>query len=146
MRTLTRLAQLGLAAALLSACQTQAPRRSSLPPVSQAPTVEGNWADPNGLVSTFSAGTFTTRTTDGSNALMASGSSSVAPDVVIQIAFFSTLKKTNSRANCVLSGPNQLNCTSGTGAQFSLARTTSGPIGGPGPMASAAPASAPQGY
>ena len=53
-----------LSAVALAACQ--APREVQVSqPQRVAPVgVDGNWVDPNGIVSTFSAGTFTTRTTD----------------------------------------------------------------------------------
>ena len=68
-------ASIALAAAALMAasCMPQGPRPTAIaarPSVSN--TVEGTWADPNGIISTFQSGTFTTRTTD-SNQLLASG-------------------------------------------------------------------------
>lgn len=113
------------AVAVLAGCQTSAPVRTLPAPV-RTPTVEGSWTDPNGLVSTFSGGTFNTRTTDGTNAVMASGSYTADPSGVIQISFYSTLKKTTSRANCQLATADQLNCTSDSGAQFSLRRQSAG--------------------
>ena len=47
--------------ATLAACSSSGGPRP-LPPVNQGPTVDGAWVDPNGIVSTFQAGTFTTRT------------------------------------------------------------------------------------
>ncbi len=56
------------AAAMLSAC-VSSPQPRSMPVAQQQPQgVEGTWADPNGIVSTFQAGTFNTRSTDN-NAL-----------------------------------------------------------------------------
>lgn len=112
-------------AGVLAGCQTSAPI-DRLPPPVRTPTVEGSWTDPNGLVSTFSGGTFNTRTTDGTNAVMASGSYTTGPNGIIQISFYSTIKKTTSRANCQLALADQLNCTSDTGAQFSLRRQSAG--------------------
>ena len=112
-----------ICAAALAACQS-APMQRSMPAVTYAApttTVEGTWADPNGILSTFQAGTFNTRTTD-SNQLLATGTYVVQPTGVVEINLFSNLKKTTSRVNCNLSGPSQLNCTSDSGAQFSLAR------------------------
>ncbi len=55
------------AALMLTACvSSNEPRRA--PPPAQPQGVEGTWADPNGIVSTFQAGTFNTRSTD-TNAL-----------------------------------------------------------------------------
>ena len=55
------------AAVALAACQSERAPRDL--PVTQRPVargVEGAWVDPNGIVSTFAAGTFTTRTTPSS--------------------------------------------------------------------------------
>lgn len=122
------------ATSLLAACQTSAPSRPLPDPV-RVPTVEGSWSDPNGLVSTFQAGTFNTRTTDGTNAIMASGTYTTDPRGVVQITFYSTLKKTTSRANCQLATVSQLNCTSDAGAQFSLQRMSGAPVMASGQMA-----------
>lgn len=96
-----------------------------LPRVEQTPTVEGKWVDPNGIVSTFQAGTFTTRTTD-TNQLLASGTYSNVGPRLVEINMTSLLRNTQSRVNCALATDNQLNCTSESGSQFSLARQSSG--------------------
>ncbi len=114
------------AAALLSACQSSPPPRDLPPAVSQArpagSPVDGSWADPNGLISSFNGGRFDTRTTDGSNAILASGSYTMQPNGIVEINLYSNLKKTNSRVNCRLSGPSRLNCTAESGTQFTLTR------------------------
>lgn len=107
------------AVGLLSACES-APQRA-LPPIQQATTVEGQWTDPNGIVSTFQAGAFSTRTTD-TNQLLASGSYASTGDKMVQINMTSLVRNTQSRVNCALVTANQLNCTTETGQQFSLAR------------------------
>lgn len=111
------------AAASLSACIDGSQRPL---PVSSQPaptTVEGNWADPNGLLSTFSGGQFQTRTTDGTNTQMASGTYTTTPEGVIQINLYSNVKRTSSLVNCALVNTSQLNCTSDSGSQFSLRRS-----------------------
>jgi hypothetical protein len=123
MKIRTSLALL-LAAASLSACMSfgpTTPTRVSAPLSSAPTTVEGNWADPNGIISTFQAGAFTTRTTD-SNQLLASGTYTNTSPGLVEINMTSLVRKTQSKVNCALVNPNQLNCTSDSGAQFSLAR------------------------
>ncbi|KAA0700971.1 hypothetical protein DTW90_04995 [Neorhizobium sp. P12A] len=113
-----------LVAASLSACMSfgsSTPTNVSTPLSSAPKTVEGNWADPNGIISTFQAGAFTTRTTD-SNQLLASGTYTSTSPGLVEINMTSLVRKTQSKVNCALVGPNQLNCTSDSGAQFSLAR------------------------
>ena len=106
--------------ATLAACSSSGGPRP-LPPVNQGPTVDGAWVDPNGIVSTFQAGTFTTRTTD-SNQILASGTYTLQGDRLVEINMTSLVRNTQSKVNCAMVTPNQLNCTSDTGAQFSLAR------------------------
>lgn len=109
------------AAAALAACVSPQPRPLPAPTAPAASGVEGSWVDPNGIVSTFQNGTFTTRTTD-SNQLLASGTyTNTAPNLVA-INMTSLVRNTQSRVNCALVNPSQLNCTSDAGAQFTLSR------------------------
>ncbi|RDJ08885.1 hypothetical protein [Rhizobium grahamii] len=121
MKFRTLLVLLG-ASAGLAACNTSSPRPV---PVAANPApsgVEGTWTDPNGLNSTFSAGQFVTRTTDGTNTQMASGTYTTGPNGVIQINLYSNVKRTSSLVNCALVAQSQLNCTSDAGSQFTLTR------------------------
>ena len=120
MKPITILSLLAAAVALAS-CQTErAPRE--LPPIRQQPTgVEGAWVDPNGIVSTFASGTFTTRTTD-TNQLLASGTYVNTSPTLVEINMTSLVRNTQSKVNCALVSLSQLNCTTAEGAQFSLAR------------------------
>ncbi|MGG6895330.1 MULTISPECIES: hypothetical protein [Rhizobium] len=115
------------AAAALSACVDFGGSRP--PPMtmnsgaqSRTNSVEGSWADSNGLNSTFNAGRFETHTTDGTNQQMASGTYTTDPSGVIQINLYSNIKRTSSKVNCFMANPGQLNCTSETGGHFSLNR------------------------
>ena len=104
----------------LTACYSAGPR--PLPVVQpQAPTVDGAWADPNGIISTFRAGNFSTRTTD-TNQLLASGTYTAVSDRLIEINMTSLVRNTQSKVNCAMVTYSQLNCTSDSGAQFTLAR------------------------
>lgn len=109
----------GSSFALAGCMSSPAPR--SLPPIQQPTSVEGQWIDPNGIVSSFQAGAFTTRTTD-TNQLLASGTYTSSAPKVVEINMTSLVRNTQSRVNCALVTPNQLNCTTDSGAQFSLAR------------------------
>ncbi|WP_313196466.1 outer membrane lipoprotein Omp10 [Shinella zoogloeoides] len=112
------------AAVALASCQTEPAPRSL--PVAQQPMqqgVEGAWVDPNGIVSTFSSGTFTTRTTD-TNQLLASGTYIKTSPTLVEINMTSLVRNTQSKVNCALVNQHQLNCTTAEGAQFSLARRT----------------------
>ena len=109
------------AAAALASCMGPREVRQA-PPVQAAPVgVEGAWTDPNGLVSTFAGGQFQTRTSDGTNTQMASGTYTTTGNVT-QINLYSNVKQTNTLVNCALVARTQLNCTTEAGAQFSLIR------------------------
>ena len=122
MKPITVLSLLTAAVALAS-CQTERAPRNDMPVAQRpAPTgVEGAWVDPNGIVSTFAAGTFTTRTTD-TNQLLASGTYVNTSPTLVEINMTSLVRNTQSKVNCALVSQSQLNCTTAEGAQFSLAR------------------------
>ncbi|MEN9895827.1 MAG: Outer rane lipoprotein omp10 Minor outer membrane protein omp10 [Pseudomonadota bacterium] len=107
----------------LAGCQTMDVSLPQPQPVEPkyTPTADGDWVDTSGIVSSFRAGTFTTRTTD-SNQVLASGTYVNTSPTLVEINMTSHLRKTQSKVNCQLVTANQLNCTSQTGAQFSLAR------------------------
>ncbi len=110
------------ASLMLTAC-VSSPEPRPMPVAQQPQGVEGTWADPNGIVSTFQAGTFNTRSTDN-NALLASGTYTQVSANLIEINMTSIVRQKQSRVNCALINPSQLNCTSDTGSQFSLTRRT----------------------
>ena len=84
-------------------------------------SIEGEWIDANGIRSSFSSGRFETRTTD-TNTLLATGKYRYVNRRLVQIDIRSLVRNTNSRVNCSLVSPTQLNCTSNAGGQFSLNR------------------------
>jgi len=122
MKITTSLALL-LAAVSLASCVDEGPRPMPMQVASrQAPqSVDGTWADPNGIISTFQGGGFSTRTTD-TNQVLASGTYTNTAPGLVEINMTSLVRKTQSKVNCALVNSNQLNCTSDSGAQFSLAR------------------------
>ncbi|NLS05486.1 hypothetical protein HGP14_19245 [Rhizobium sp. P32RR-XVIII] len=109
------------AAAALAACVSN-PRPMPVATRAAPTGVEGSWTDPNGLNSTFTNGQFVTRTTDGTNTQMASGTYTTDPNGIVQINLFSNIKRTTSKVNCALVSQSQLNCTSDAGSQFTLTR------------------------
>lgn len=117
---LHRIIAVGALAGLLAACQsaTYSPRPIT---TAQPQGIDGQWVDPNGIISSFSAGRFETRTTD-TNSLLAEGSYRHVSDRMVEIELTSLLRQTTSRVNCSLATQSQLNCTSSTGSQFTLVR------------------------
>ncbi|WP_018235591.1 outer membrane lipoprotein Omp10 [Ensifer sp. BR816] len=108
------------AATALASCQSS-PSQIREAPQARGSGVDGSWVDPNGIVSTFAGGTFSTRTTD-SNQLLASGTYVNVSPTLVEINMTSLVRNTQSRVNCALVTPTQLNCTTDAGAQFSLVR------------------------
>jgi phage gp45-like len=126
MRKLTGIS--ALAAMLsLSACQTI----DFGGPVAVAPPVgaaEGQWVGTDGVaVSTFSNGTFSSSATDTGSKL-AEGSYRYTDAQSVSITFKSLLRGTTVNANCAVVTSSQMNCTSSSGAQFSLLRRASAPV------------------
>jgi hypothetical protein len=109
-----------LAAAALASCSTSSDR--PLPTQPAAVSIDGAWTDPNGLISTFQAGSFNTRTTD-TNQLLASGTYVKLPgNNLYEISMTSHVQNKQSKVNCAMISPSQVNCTADSGAQFTLMR------------------------
>lgn len=124
--TVLRIGALGMMAAL-AGCQSYSPprmvARSVVPaPQMQQSGVDGEWASTDGLsISRFTNGSFQTLATDTGN-LLAEGSYSYSDPSSVQISMTSLIRQTNSRVNCALISPTQMNCTSDSGNQFVLVR------------------------
>lgn len=117
MRHRIRLLSVAIMAIGLTACQSD----YRYGPGNNSNSIEGLWLDPNGIQSSFSGGTFQTRTTD-TNTLLATGRYTQVNPRLVQIDIRSLVRNTNSRVNCSLVSPAQLNCTSSSGGQFTLTR------------------------
>lgn len=106
-----------------TSCVNTGPRPGgNLPPPEPArAAVDGRWLDRNGIVSIFENGAFSTRSTD-SDTLLASGTYVSISPVLYEINMTSLLRNTQSRVNCSLVNPTQLNCTTDASSQFSLTR------------------------
>lgn len=118
-----RIFAIGALAAVVTACQSASYSPQPIPVQPQG--IEGQWTDPNGIISSFTNGRFETRTSD-TNSLLAEGSYRYVSDRIIEIELTSLLRQTNSRVNCAMASQSQLNCTSSTGAQFTLVRQSVG--------------------
>jgi hypothetical protein len=126
MRKLTGISALAAMLAL-SACQTI----DFGGPVAVAPPVgaaEGQWVGTDGVaVSTFSNGVFSSNATDTGSKL-AEGSYQYTDPRSVAITFKSLLRGTTVNANCAVVTQSQMNCTSSSGAQFSLIRRAAAPV------------------
>lgn len=112
-----------LVAVAATSCVNTGPGPSNRPQPSapSAPAVDGRWIDRNGISSIFQNGAFSTRSTD-SDTLLASGTYVAISPVLYEINMTSLVRNTQSRVNCSLVNPNQLNCTTDSNSQFSLSR------------------------
>ncbi|TPW29966.1 hypothetical protein [Pararhizobium mangrovi] len=117
---------MGLSVAL-SGCMSMTDTGAPGPDYAAERGVEGSWVDDNGIVSTFRDGRFRTMTTD-TNTVMATGTYSRTGDDLVQIDMHSRVSNRDASVNCAQVAPNQLNCTSDSGAQFVLERTNA-PLG-----------------
>nr|WP_272212722.1 hypothetical protein [Marinicella sp. W31]MDC2878633.1 hypothetical protein [Marinicella sp. W31] len=117
-------------ALLLAGCSTyEQPRGLPAPaqPQAQRTAADGQWLDKNGIISSFSAGKFETRTTD-SNQVLAVGSYTVNGNVV-EIDLTSVVRQTRSRVNCLIATSYLMNCTPSQGDRFSLYKPALAPVG-----------------
>jgi hypothetical protein len=84
--------------------------------------VEGQWFGTDRVaVSEFRRGTFTSRAMDTGN-LLAEGSYRYTDQNDLEVTFTSLIRHQTIRANCTLVSPEQMNCTSSSGANFQLLR------------------------
>jgi hypothetical protein len=125
-----KLTGISAAAALLalSACQTidyGVPIAAAPPP---AGAVEGQWVGTDGAaVSTFANGAFRSNDAE-TGAKLAEGSYTYSDPRSVSITFTSLVRRTVVSANCAVVTQTQMNCTSSSGAQFSLLRKASAPV------------------
>ncbi len=127
MRKLTGISAMAAMIAL-SGCQTidfGGPVAVAPPPVGAA---EGQWVGTDGVaVSTFSNGSFSSNATDTGSKL-AVGNYQYTDPRSVAITFKSLLRGTTVNANCAVVTSSQMNCTSSSGAQFSLIRRAAAPV------------------
>ena len=128
MRYSHAISMIGLAG-FLSACQTidfgGNQSAATAPPLGAA---EGQWVGTDGVaVSTFANGAFSSNATD-TGAKLAEGSYQYTDARSVSINFKSLIRKTSVSANCAVVTDTQMNCTSSSGAQFSLVRKAAAPV------------------
>lgn len=119
MRNIFKIASLFVMAAILTACQTQYGQYQSSVPTTN---FDGQWYDQNGILSTLYNGELQTKTTDGTNTLLAVGTYVPKSPTLMEIELRSLVSQSESRVNCVLASNTQMNCTASTGSQFILYR------------------------
>ncbi|MGL4489807.1 MAG: hypothetical protein ACRCU5_10230 [Rhizobiaceae bacterium] len=127
-----------LASGFLASCQTSdfgARDRD----VAAAPVgIDGDWVDTRGInTAKFGGGTFTSVDAN-TGQTMARGSYTYRDQQNVDLAFTSLIRNTSVNAACIVVAQSQLNCTTSSGAKFTLVRRATTPT------AAAAPAPAPK--
>ncbi|MEQ8401928.1 MAG: hypothetical protein RIB53_13640 [Roseitalea porphyridii] len=90
--------------------------------VSRAGPLDGNWSDSSGVATaSLLNGRFVSVANDTGNRV-AEGTYTYTSRESIALDYFSLLRETRIRANCVLAGSTTLNCTNDSGQQFQLIR------------------------
>lgn len=116
---------LAVAGALLSGCVIDAP-----PPggaggggaVARPGFADGSWGDASGVATaTLTNGSFVSVANDTGNRV-AEGSYVYTGTNSLSLNYYSLLRQTTIRANCLLANQTTLNCTNDTGQQFQLFR------------------------
>lgn len=115
--------------ALLTGCQVAGPSFVSTSPTYTPPAqpvqpqgIEGSWIGTDGIgISNFKNGQYTVTASDTGNRL-AVGTYSYTTQTLAAVTFRSLLRGTTINANCQLMNPQQLNCTTSSGAQLVLRR------------------------
>jgi hypothetical protein len=116
-----------LVSALLASCQTSM-IETRAPALAPAPVgIDGDWVDTRGInTAKFGAGTFTSvDSTTGQT--MARGSYNYVDQQNVNLAFTSLIRNTSVNAACLLVAQSQLNCTTSSGAKFTLVRRAAAP-------------------
>lgn len=95
--------------------------------------IDGEWVDSRGInTATFANGTFTSVATDTQQVVARGSYTYTDPgQTSVSLAFTSLLRNTTVNANCLVVMPSQMNCTTNSGAQFSLVRKASAPVTAP---------------
>lgn len=108
---------------LLAGCViVDTPRGGGGASASFAGAADGTWADAGGVAtSSLTNGRFVSVANDTGNRV-AEGTYVYTGRDSIALDFFSLLRESRTRANCVLASANTLNCTNDSGQQFQLFR------------------------
>ena len=116
-----------LASSLLASCQTYE-LGSRTVEVAPAPVgIDGEWVDTRGInTAKFGGGTFTSVDAN-TGQTMARGSYTYQDQQNVNLAFTSLIRNTTVNAACLVVAQSQLNCTTSSGAKFTLVRKAATP-------------------
>ncbi len=116
-----------MASGLLASCQTS-DFATRTPEVAPAPVgIDGDWVDTRGInTAKFGGGTFTSVDAN-TGQTMARGSYTYRDQQNVDLAFTSLIRNTTVNAACLVVAQSQMNCTTSSGAKFSLVRKATAP-------------------
>lgn len=107
---------------MLAACTLPAPGGSGVSVRPSGGAIDGTWSDASGVAtSSLVNGRFVSVANDTGNRV-AEGTYVYTGPNAIALDFFSLLRETRTRANCILANRQTLNCTNDNGQQFQLLR------------------------
>ncbi|MBO6551863.1 MAG: hypothetical protein JJ926_07740 [Roseitalea sp.] len=111
-------------AVALAGCTIAAPGGGgSVRAPSSAGIIDGAWGDTGGVATaSLTNGRFVSVANDTGNRV-AEGTYVYTSRESVALDYFSLLRQTRIRANCVLANPTTLNCTNDSGQQFQLVRS-----------------------
>ncbi len=123
-----------IASSLLASCQTS-DFGGRGPEVAPAPVgIDGDWVDTRGInTAKFGGGTFTSVDAN-TGQTMARGSYSYRDQQNVDLAFTSLIRNTTVNAACIVVAQSQMNCTTSSGAKFSLVRKAGAPNAAAAPV------------
>lgn len=123
-----QVALVGVAAAMLAGCVAVGPGGGGVTSDPRLRAVEGTWGDTGGVATaSMINGRFVNVANDTGNRVAEgtyayTGRDPVTGRDTISLDFFSLVRETRVRANCILDTPTTLNCTNDGGQQFQLIR------------------------
>ena len=120
-----RIACITTIAGALSACIVDAPGGPGDPRFGGGgqTRIEGNWAPQDGgAIATFQNGAFTNRAVDTGQSFTSGGRYAYTGPNQVAISYVSVVRQEQVNVNCLVVTAGQMNCTTQSGAQFSLFR------------------------
>ena len=124
----------------LASCQTYGVGYGPSDAVVTPAGIDGEWVDTRGInTARFAGGSFSSVATD-TGKIAARGSYTYRDPQNVDLAFTSLIRNTTVNAACLVVMPSQMNCTTSSGATFTLVRKAATP----GAQALTAPTPAPK--
>lgn len=116
-----------VASLFFASCQTYELGSRTYDPAPAPSGIDGDWVDTRGInTAKFGGGIFTSVDIN-TGQTMARGSYKYRDQKNVDLAFTSLVRNTTVNAACLLVAPSQLNCTTSSGAKFTMVRKSAAP-------------------